>query len=806
MKYNLVFSKNKDGQTKVKSVTDPTADNDKGGQSSSSTLGAMVEASKSEISSSARFSENFWSDDDRGVEVVMKKMQSAKQTLTDIHRLFASRAQLEEEYGKKLLKLSRAGLGSEELGTTLDALHTVRSELEESAGAHLKLGKQFREELAQPLYKFIEKQRQKRKQQQAIIQKTTRDKSALRSQLIKIREKKDAEVSKRIELERLVISMQEMVDPKLRQKLEKAQALSRNAENEYKETQRKLIESDHQWFSVWQSACDVFQILEEERIEYMKTALWEYANIISGVCVTDDASMEKIRQELEKVDVDTDIEKYIQKFRTGSPSKEQEELKTPNTDGENEHMSSLESSGRVASSKGAPVSSSMSRPVDQENHYNMAAVPPNTVRKVPLTPQQTPQNSLSSQPSTLRPPTTNSARGQTQAQPQPIPPQSQTPVQNHPRRNDPNWQTRPGTSMQQHSPHTPQQHPSPYAQQPQYRRASGTDVYYRGQQPPPQQPQYGSPQSRPYQADPRAPSSMGGYPNVDPRAPSVMGQRPPTSASMYGPGPYQQYAPSPEPGSIPRHRSSTFTDSANHPQYASLNTNTNIPPQPAYADPNTYRANSAPSSPVYHHRRANSGTMMGAPNGASPGRPGSQGYYHHPPPPGGQPPHPPPVSGYQQPAYRTETPLPGGNPAYPGRSMTPGGRPPTQQTMHSQSPYHQQAPPPPPTSVPAQYAPSPTPSHNLGTIKTQSSASLRQPQGASTIGRSEDTRPVLFYVRALHDYTAEQPEEISLRERMVVSVLATNLDGWWEGEITDPTTGELKRGLFPSNFTDPLEY
>ncbi|KAJ1676354.1 formin-binding protein [Spiromyces aspiralis] len=123
--------------------------------------------------------------------------------------------------------------------------------------------------------------------------------------------------------------------------------------------------------------------------------------------------------------------------------------------------------------------------------------------------------------------------------------------------------------------------------------------------------------------------------------------------------------------------------------------------------------------------------------------------------------------------------------------MTPAGRPPTQQVMHPAS-YGQ------PTATPPRYAPSPTPSHTIKTMRTQTTS------GSSN--RTEDTRPVLFYVRALHDYNAEQPEEISLRERMVISVLETHLDGWWEGEITDSTTGELKRGLFPSNFTEPLEY
>lgn len=49
----------------------------------------------------------------------------------------------------------------------------------------------------------------------------------------------------------------------------------------------------------------------------MKGNLWEYTNLVSTACVRDDESCEKIRTELEKVEVTTDVEDFIRSNATG---------------------------------------------------------------------------------------------------------------------------------------------------------------------------------------------------------------------------------------------------------------------------------------------------------------------------------------------------------------------------------------------------------------------------------------------------------------------------------------------------------
>jgi hypothetical protein len=60
-----------------------------------------------------------------------------------------------------------------------------------------------------------------------------------------------------------------------------------------------------------------FQDLEEERIDFLKSSCWQFANISATVCVSDDASCEKIRISLEDCEVEKDIAAFIVDKGTG---------------------------------------------------------------------------------------------------------------------------------------------------------------------------------------------------------------------------------------------------------------------------------------------------------------------------------------------------------------------------------------------------------------------------------------------------------------------------------------------------------
>jgi hypothetical protein len=100
-------------------------------------------------------------------------------------------------------------------------------------------------------------------------------------------------------------------------KLEKTQINLATSNTEYENAVKILEETTGRWNRDWKAAADKFQDLEEERLDFMKSSLWSFANIASTVCVSDDASCEKVRLSLENCEVEKDIVGFIRERGTG---------------------------------------------------------------------------------------------------------------------------------------------------------------------------------------------------------------------------------------------------------------------------------------------------------------------------------------------------------------------------------------------------------------------------------------------------------------------------------------------------------
>lgn len=100
-------------------------------------------------------------------------------------------------------------------------------------------------------------------------------------------------------------------------KLEKTQINLATSNTEYETAVKVLEETTGRWNRDWKAAADKFQDLEEERLDFMKASLWSFANIASTVCVSDDASCEKVRLSLENCEVEKDIYSFIKEQGTG---------------------------------------------------------------------------------------------------------------------------------------------------------------------------------------------------------------------------------------------------------------------------------------------------------------------------------------------------------------------------------------------------------------------------------------------------------------------------------------------------------
>ncbi|ANB15951.1 formin-binding protein HOF1 [Sugiyamaella lignohabitans] len=264
------------------------------------------------------FANNFWGKDDTGVENLLHRMHDSKQTFEEIQSFIKERIAIEEEYAKKMLALSRRALGSGEMGTTRHALDTIRINTESMSKSHSAAAQQFRKELSEPLDAFANSTRQRRKTVEGTVDKLLRAKTAQNAAVEKARTRYESDCNKLngYHAQQSLLMGREL--EKNNSRLERVQISIDSSKADYQGSLRVLAETIDRWNKEWKESCDKFQDLEEERITFLKSNLWAYANIVSTVCVSDDEGCENIRVSLEKCDAAKDIEIFVRAKGTGS--------------------------------------------------------------------------------------------------------------------------------------------------------------------------------------------------------------------------------------------------------------------------------------------------------------------------------------------------------------------------------------------------------------------------------------------------------------------------------------------------------
>ncbi|KAI9738879.1 MAG: hypothetical protein M1818_005192 [Claussenomyces sp. TS43310] len=263
------------------------------------------------------FANNFWGKDDAGVEPLLQRMQNAKQTCDELKVFYNARAALEEDYARKLLSLSRKPLGSQEAGTLRASLDVMRGEVEQMGRSHQTVSSQMKSELEEPLAAFAGAMKERRKIVQGGIEKLHKTKIQQTQLVNKTRDRYEQECLKikgYLAQGHMVMGQEER---KNKAKLEKTQINLATSNTEYEAAVKVLEETTGRWNRDWKAAADKFQDLEEERLDFMKSSLWSFANIASTVCVSDDSSCEKIRLSLEICEVEKDIMSFIRDRGTG---------------------------------------------------------------------------------------------------------------------------------------------------------------------------------------------------------------------------------------------------------------------------------------------------------------------------------------------------------------------------------------------------------------------------------------------------------------------------------------------------------
>ncbi|CAN6651527.1 hypothetical protein TRVA0_025S00782 [Trichomonascus vanleenenianus] len=306
------------------------------------------------------FSNCFWSKDDSGVQALFHRMHEAKSTCDEISQFFKERIAIEEEYAKKMLALSKRGLGSAELGTLKDALEVIRRSTETMGRSHANAATEIKSQLNAPLETFSASLRQRRKVVQNTAEKLYKAKAAGEVAVEKASEKYKVDCNK---INGYYAQQNLLMGKDLEKnnmKLDRAHNSVDYTKREYQNALRNYADSVDRWNKEWRQSCDQFQDLEEERINFVKSNLWAYTNIVSTVCVSDDEGCENIRVALEKCDVQQDIAAFVSVRSTGN------EIEQPP-----EFVNYLDGYGDENDGKSAYTVANFTR----ESHYDSSASP-----------------------------------------------------------------------------------------------------------------------------------------------------------------------------------------------------------------------------------------------------------------------------------------------------------------------------------------------------------------------------------------------------------------------------------------------
>ncbi|RKO90680.1 hypothetical protein BDK51DRAFT_2271, partial [Blyttiomyces helicus] len=229
-------------------------------------------------------------DEDMGLKMLMERMRDGKSVSSAVELMIRERAAIEEEYGKRLLKLGRKFEPVQEIGTLRSSLDVVRVELEKSARFHLDLAAELREKLAVPLAEFKAAQTAIYKiVSSGRVNKHRKEKIATDSSLSKVRKRWEARAAEVSHLKVLGSNTPAGKEAeKLKIKLDQVRIQAEKAEQDYTAAAKSADVIADKWEETYRAACMECERLEEERFHFLSGSVWNFANHISATCYADE--------------------------------------------------------------------------------------------------------------------------------------------------------------------------------------------------------------------------------------------------------------------------------------------------------------------------------------------------------------------------------------------------------------------------------------------------------------------------------------------------------------------------------------
>lgn len=119
------------------------------------------------------FCNSFWGDDNgiRGFEALTGKVKVSTKTIEDLKYFWKERASIEEDYAKRLGKLSKLVIGNDETGALFDSLMSLGNELEQISHNHFTLSQSMRRDLEAETSDWVNRMHTFKKSSLASIEK-----------------------------------------------------------------------------------------------------------------------------------------------------------------------------------------------------------------------------------------------------------------------------------------------------------------------------------------------------------------------------------------------------------------------------------------------------------------------------------------------------------------------------------------------------------------------------------------------------------------------------------------------------------
>ncbi|WWC69691.1 uncharacterized protein I206_103634 [Kwoniella pini CBS 10737] len=263
------------------------------------------------------FCNSFWGQGDRGFEVIMARLRGAGRTVDELKGFWKERAAIEEDYAKRLNKLSKHAIGKDEIGDLSDALQHLLTETASQGAYHASLGNEIRQTVENPTVELAARLSNLKKGLQASIEKGYRNKGLQEQHVHKARDRYEQDCLKLNSYTAQSSLTQGKELEKLQTKLDRVRQTIGANEQDFRQFVKVLEQTQARWESEWKGFCDHVQDLEEDRLALTKDLIWVYANAVSQVCVEDDSSCERIREKLEQFEPHNDMLNFVKGWGTG---------------------------------------------------------------------------------------------------------------------------------------------------------------------------------------------------------------------------------------------------------------------------------------------------------------------------------------------------------------------------------------------------------------------------------------------------------------------------------------------------------